>query len=107
MLICNRTSDVNLQIFEVHVRPFEGKQLAHAQVRQDVEEHGCFAGVLEILQKSFDLLDVQHGGHPLPLCALPHHREGVSVMPLPADRVIEDGVHEIPDLRFAAVRQRK
>ncbi len=45
-----------------------------------------------------------HDGHLLPLGALTHLRDGVPVVPLPPDCVIENGVHDVPDFCLAAIR---
>jgi hypothetical protein len=49
MLIGDRAGDVKSKIFEVHVRPLERQQLAHAKPRENVQEYSGFAGILKML----------------------------------------------------------
>ena len=89
----NGTGDEQFETLEIHIRPFQRQQLARPQSSDNVQEHGCFARLLEMLEQRLELLDVQHDGNLLPLRALTHLRDWVSVVLLPANSVIEDCVH--------------
>ncbi len=55
----NGTGDVQFEVLEIHVRPFQRQQLAHAQPGENVEKHGGLARLLDVFKQRLDLLDVQ------------------------------------------------
>lgn len=59
VLQSNRASDIDLEVFEIHVRPLDSKQLAHPKSRKNDKEHGGFARLLHVLEQGFDLLDTR------------------------------------------------
>ena len=63
MLVGDGFGDVDFEVLEVNVRPLQRQQFTHAQTGQDIQEHGGLAGIPEMFQQAFDLLDVEHGRH--------------------------------------------
>jgi hypothetical protein len=57
----------------------------------------------QLFEKSLDLRDAKEYGNAGALCALSHSRHGILIMPFPADRVIENSMHQIANLGPASV----
>lgn len=57
--------------------------------------------------KRLDLLHIQHDRYPLPLGALTRLRNRVPIVPFPADRVIENCMHEVSYLCLTAKKKPK
>src|SRR5437588_10294359 len=96
----HRPRDIDLQLFKINVHPLETDQLAATQPGNPIEGHQRLLAKRKLLQQGLEFRNLKHIGNALPLGALPDLADGVRILrkPFIPDGVIEQSVHDVPDL---------
>src|ERR1700719_2153750 len=96
----HRPGNIDLEIFKVNVTPLEANQFAATQPGNPIQRYQRPLAERKLREQGLNLTNVKHIGGALPLCALPDLADWIRILrkPLVADRVIEQSVHDVPDL---------
>jgi hypothetical protein len=100
----DRSSDVQLQVLEIDITPAQRKQFADSQSGSRVEESQRALPNRQLAQEQLEFRQFEFVRHLLPFRALANEFDWVSVNPLVPHRVMEDGAHQISNLRSRCFR---
>lgn len=99
-----RPTDVQDEVFEIHVLPPKPYQFSSAQPGESVQLDHRAEWIGQFFEKCHDFFRRQNIGCFLSFRALANARDWILLRPFPSDRVRIDRAHDVSDLGPAAPR---
>jgi hypothetical protein len=97
--------DIQLQVLEVDIAPAKRKQFADSKSGSCVEESQGALPNRQLAKEKLEFRQFEYVRHLLPFRALADELDWVAIDPLVPHRVMEDGTHQISNLRSRCFRQ--
>src|SRR5262249_27549971 len=103
-LMHHRPGYIDLQPFKINVTPLEANQLAATQPGNPIKRDQRSLAKRKLLEQSLEFRDLKHIRDALPFCTLPDFADWIRILrkPFIPDCVIEQSVHDVPDLSLGS-----
>src|SRR5215470_12854964 len=100
----HRPRYIDLQFFKINVTPLEADQFAATQPGNPIKRDQRSLAKRKFLEKGLEFGDLKHIRDALPFRALPDFADWIRILrkPLIPDCVIEQSVHDVPDLSLCS-----